>query len=121
MTRYRSCVQFEKETLIGQSKESGAKSFIEIEISPCVSNCYVHTFDAPFPVPGPHEINPNNPVPAYEVFMHPFFLANFFLVQYINTVTDYENYDKPISQAMGIPEEFIFNLQTDFTAKMNFE
>ena len=36
-------------------------------------------------------------------------------------MTDFENYEKPISQTIGIPEEYVLNLQTEFTAKMNFE
>lgn len=43
------------------------------------------------------------------------------LLQYINTVTDFENYEKPISQAIGITEEYVLNLQSEFIAKINFE
>lgn len=57
----------------------------------------------------------------YNDFIHQYFLSSVVLLQYINTVTDFENYEKPISQAIGITEEYVLNLQSEFIAKINFE
>lgn len=63
-------MDFQPGTLIGKDKKSGIKRSIQIEATPCLTNCYVHNF--PLPI-GPQEITLTNPFPffpVYRAFMH---------------------------------------------------
>lgn len=44
-----------------------------------------------------------------------------FVVVFANTATDFENYDKPITRAMGINQEISLNMDSQMKATLTFE
>lgn len=117
---YQDCLVFPKGSLIGRDSSKGIKRTIEIEVNPCLTGCYSHTF----PMIGPQEITPLNSFPffpVYPAFMHQFNYGYQLVLHYMNTVTDFENYDEPTSTFLGLPEEFQFSLQKEQIATISFE
>jgi hypothetical protein len=95
---------FKKGDIISLDKRAGLKKLIRIEASPCITNCYVHNFTTP-PI-GPQEISPNNGFPLFPVyggFLHEFHKSYLFSVHFLNIVTNYEDYQKPIIKNIGVP------------------
>lgn len=41
------CVEFTDDTLIGEDKRANIKRSIEIQLNPCLVDCYLHTFTDP--------------------------------------------------------------------------
>lgn len=118
---YQDCLVFPKGSLIGKDKKQGIKRTVQIEVSPCLTGCYTHDFG---PMLGLQEISPLNPFPffpVYPAFMHQFNFGYQLVLHYMNTVTDFENYDKPTSMFLGLPEEFQFSLQKEQIATISFE
>lgn len=108
----KECLDFddyETPTYIGEEKDKNRKQYVSIEIHPCLSNCYKHTFPLPPMHPlnalMPYEINPLNPMNAatglYYAFMHKGLQDYFLATVDINTAPDYENFDKPIKRIFG--------------------
>jgi hypothetical protein len=109
--------------MIGENKATNIKKSIRIEIRPCLTNCHKHTFPPTLPGVGQQEIRPNNPFPfpVYQLFMHNFFQKYLLAVHYVSAVTDYNNYDKPIKMAVGMPEMIRFSLARKQIYKMTFQ
>lgn len=113
---------FKEDALIGWDKSTGIKRSIEIDLLPCLTNCYVHTFtQAPASFLGPQEIKPTNPHGLYEPFMQQLGYTYNFVSLYINAATDYQNYTNPITRTVGIAEEFVINLTKEIIGTVTFD
>lgn len=107
--------------MIGEDKKAGIKRSIHIEAVPCLVNCYKFTFPAPI---GLQEIRPNNPFPffpVYRTYMHRFNLSYLLSIHYTSAVTDFNNYDKPITMFLGLPELHKFSLEKKQINKITFQ
>lgn len=128
LLEFQQCLEFEKETMIGEEKDKKVKRYISIELNPCLANCYSHNL-GPFPpghplefVPMPYEMTPYNPLNAltglYPIFMHEVLLNYIMALVYANTATDLNNFEKPISRALGIAEQIKINLLKEMTINL---
>lgn len=96
MLSEKDCVEFLDNQTIGFDPQGQIKRTIQVEILPCMENCYVHNFVSPPLAIGMQEIKPQNALP-YQAFMHRFLQNYGHLVSYINTAANYQDYEKPIS------------------------
>jgi hypothetical protein len=85
-----------------------------------MQDCHIHNFLTPPFAMGLQEIKPQNVIP-YKVFMHKFLQNYGHLLSYINTAADYQDYEKPIHQAMGPIIDFLFSLPVEINRKLVFE
>lgn len=136
LLQYQYCINFEgmqKDYSLGEDKQQHIKRTIEIEVNPCLVNCYQHDFGIipiynPAPpfniigtVPMPQEMKPDNPFGLYTPFASAYLWHYTFVFVFANPATNFENYDKPISRAIGIPQEVSPNLAMEFQVKITFE
>lgn len=109
--KHQYCIDFPPGTLIGEDKKSGIKKSIQIEATPCLTNCYTHTFPGPI---GLQEITPTNPFPffpVYRTFMHQLNMAYVLAFHYTSAVTNFQDYDTPATMFLGMPE--LYNYMTE--------
>lgn len=69
----------------------------------------------------PQEIRPDNPFGLYEPFVHAYSLNYVIVVVFVNTATDFENYHKPITRALGINQEIALNMDSQIKVTVTFE
>ena len=72
------CLQFDKRIEIGEEKQMGIKSYIEVEINPCRSGCFGYPGD-----------------PFYIPTIKNFLGISFFYVSFLNSKSDFKSYEQP--------------------------
>jgi hypothetical protein len=116
---YYDCIDIKTEKYLGEDNDKQLKYSIEIEIFPCLENCYINNFTTPPLVLGLKEIKPSNLV-AYQAYMNRF-LANYVLLfGYINSIFDLTNFAEPINKGMGLPIDMSHSLNQEVHRKIVF-
>ena len=76
----RRCLKFKELTELGTNKADGTHKYIEVVLSPCTVDCEMGLNDS-----------------GYEEMMQAFLFDYVATLSYIDTVSDFNNYEKPIS------------------------
>ena len=68
-------------------------------------------------------MTPTNPFPfpVYPLFMHSFNLQYILTMHFTSAVTDFKNYDKPITMFLGLPELHQYSLEKQQINKIKFQ